>query len=231
MCKKITAIHVDSNDMIAGSNSSSDFKITLNPPVALQNSAGISVKTMILPYTLRTINTNVNDKLYVKVGALRKKITLTEDTYEYNSSSITRFINDLNAKLATAFPQAPTLHNIAGSTWTKYAPGLPTDGSTVTLTQVSTYVFNYVVSSTTYTITFTAFDMNNGSAQFTESDGGSLSGVRTFNLATGRFEGSTIPHDWIPPSNFYWQGIYPVPGSSPVPAVVCSQVNRPNLRL
>ena len=192
MCKKITAIHVDSNDKIAGSNSSSDFKITLNPPVALQNNAGISVKTMMLPYTLRTINTNVNDKLYFKVGALRKKITLTEDTFIYNSSSMTRLINDLNAKLATAFPQAPTLHNIAGSTWTK------TDGSTVTLTQVSTYVFNYVISSTTYTITFDAFDMNNGSAQFTESDGGSLSGVRTFNLATGRFEGSTIPHDWIP---------------------------------
>ena len=31
MCKKITAIHVDSNDKIAGSNSSSDFKITLTP--------------------------------------------------------------------------------------------------------------------------------------------------------------------------------------------------------
>ena len=162
--------------------------------------------------------------MHFKVGALRKRITLAEDTFIYNSSAITRLIQDLNTKLATAFPQTPTLHNIAGSTWTKYAPGLPTDGSTVTLTQVSTYVFNYVVSSTTYTITFTAFDMNNGSAQFTESDGASLSGVRTFNLATGRFDGSTIPHDWIPPSNFYWQGIYPVPGSSPAPAVVCSQV-------
>ena len=74
MCKKITAIHVDSNDKIAGSNSSSDFKITLNPPVELQNNAGISVKTMMLPYTLRTINTNVNDKLYFKLGCCVREL-------------------------------------------------------------------------------------------------------------------------------------------------------------
>ena len=67
MCKKITAIHVDSNDMIAGSHSSSNFKITLNPPVALQNNAGMGVKTMMLPCTLRAINTNVNDKLCFKI--------------------------------------------------------------------------------------------------------------------------------------------------------------------
>ena len=137
MCKKITAIYVDSNDKIAGSNSSSDFKITLNPPVALQNNAGISVKTMMLPYTLRTINTNVNDKLYFKVGVLRKKITLTENTYISNSGSITNLVNDLNAKLAAAFPQTPNLYNTA-SNWTMISGGTET---TIAFTAVSTYVF------------------------------------------------------------------------------------------
>ena len=40
MCKKITAIYVDSNDKIAGSNSSSDFKITLTPPCRLTEQRG-----------------------------------------------------------------------------------------------------------------------------------------------------------------------------------------------
>ena len=126
---------------------------------------------MMLPYTLRTINTNVSVKLYFKVGVLRKKIILTEDTFINHPSSITRFTTDLNAKLATAFPQTPNLYNTA-SNWTMLSGGTET---TIAFTAVSTYVFQYTATvggtPTTFTVTFTNFDMNAGTAQFTESDG------------------------------------------------------------
>ena len=117
MCKKKTKLHIDSNDKTVGSSSSSDFKVTLDKPLTLQNHTGVSVRTLLLPYTLRTINANINDKLYIKLGVLCKKITLAEDTLANNSSALTRLVNDINAKCLTAFPQTPNLYNTANN-WT-----------------------------------------------------------------------------------------------------------------
>ena len=36
------------------------------------------------------------------------------------------------------------------------------------------------------------------------------------------FQGGGVFHNWRPPANFYWEGIYPVPGSAPSAAVIAS---------
>ena len=137
--------------------------------------------------------------------------------YTDNSGSITNLVNDLNAKLAGAFPQTPNPYNTA-SNWTMLSGGTET---TLAFTAVSTYVFQYTATvggtPTTFTVTYTNFDMNAGTAQFTESDGASMSSTRTFNKGDGLFQGGGVFHNWRPPANFIGRAFIRCQVPPPVP--------------
>ena len=78
MCKTRKAFYINSNDRNASSASSSDFQITLEHPLTLQDQTGLSVNSLEIPYTLKTMGPR-NNKLYVQLGIYQATIYMTEN--------------------------------------------------------------------------------------------------------------------------------------------------------
>ena len=65
MCKKESVIHVDSRHRNATSGNSNDITIDLDFPLYLHVGGTLQLKSLHLPNTLKTINTNINDKCLI----------------------------------------------------------------------------------------------------------------------------------------------------------------------
>ena len=69
MCKIRKAFYINSNDRNASSASSSNFQITLDHPLTLQDQTGLSVNSLEIPYTLKTVGPR-NYKILCATGHL-----------------------------------------------------------------------------------------------------------------------------------------------------------------
>ena len=207
MCKFDEVFFIDNAHRNSSSASSSHFEIDLPHPVFLDDTNGVAIKSLTCTNTVKTVNQQVNDALFFRLGFLDRLVILNPQ--QYDASNASNLITDLQAKVNALFPVTPNIHNAAG-VWTRSDATSSTD----TWAPVSGNPYQYTYHETTgRTATFTGFDVNDGSAVFTDTDG-TTTHTYTYNIDTNRFESPMTSWDWIPPATFYWEGIYN-PGSTP----------------
>ena len=119
-------------------------------------------------------------------------LTLTANTYT-TATLVTEIQNTIDA----CYTAAPSVNNAAAE-WS---------ASGTNYTWTSSGNMNFTFSSGTHSIAFTAFDVNNGSAPFTQTNPDSSTYVFTYDGY--EFTSSTAGFSWKPPDNFYIMGIYP----------------------
>ena len=131
--KKESVIHIDSRHWNSNSTSSSDMTVNLEHGFYIYDKASIQIKSVHIPNTLKTINRDVNDKLYCLLDTTYQTITLQEATYDVNS--LPTFRTDLDTKLNAAFGSGTVtvdlLLNSAGTATNTIFPDNPfnTSGS------------------------------------------------------------------------------------------------------
>ena len=105
MCKSDTIVMIDSNDRTADSNSTSDFTVNLSSSLLIDDNHGVQLKSLYIPNTLKTINTNVNDKLYTSLndGTTTTYHTLTIPAKSYDSTTMNTFTTDLQTLLDAVY--------------------------------------------------------------------------------------------------------------------------------
>ena len=132
MCKKESVIHIDSRHRNSNSTSSSNMTVNLEHGFYIYDHASIQIKSVHIPNTLKTINRDINDKLYCLVDSTYQTITLQEATYDVNSLPDLR--TDLDNKLNTAFGAGTiTVHLLpnSASTATNKIVIFPTSATSV----------------------------------------------------------------------------------------------------
>ena len=177
--KTDTVLFIDSADKNTSSTSESDFGIDLSHSMLFQHGTNLMVHSLHCPNTLKTINTGVNNVLHTKLGIVQKNVQLnTSKTYD--TSTLSTFATDLQDALNTVYPTTPSLQN-AATTW--YFGNWSTDSyQDMVFTSSGANVF----TSGGITITFTQYDVNNGTCVFTTSAGSTH--TWSYNSATGHFE-------------------------------------------
>ena len=156
MCKYDQIIQIDNAHRGAGSTSDSDFEIDLDHPLILDDNNGVAIKSLTMGNPLKTVNAGINDKLYFRLGVLDRVLTLTANTYTTSS-----LVTEIQTTIDAFYTGTPSI-NFAAGEWTMI-------GANTTDTWAgSGYVYTYEEpAGVTRTVTFTAFDVNNGNCTST----------------------------------------------------------------
>ena len=203
MCKSDMIVMIDSGDRASDSNSTSDFKIQLDEPMLIQDDHGIQLKSVYLPNTLKTVNA-FNNRLYCRLGVLDRVVILSAGTYDQASGA------DLQADIQTAisleFSPTPSLPNAAGTwKWWNWSTSSYRDKAFAATNNTNEYTHANI------TITFTQYDVNDGTCVFTSQVAGASAITWSYNKSSGYFESpdyAATSHHYKAPDNFYWMGIY-----------------------
>ena len=113
MCKFDRVIHVNNGDRGADSTSDSDFEIQLAHALLLNASNGVAIHSLTIGNPLKTVNENINDKLYFRLGALDRVLTLTANTY-----TAATLVVEIQSTIDSIYTAAPPV-NFAAGTWTR----------------------------------------------------------------------------------------------------------------
>ena len=81
MCKFDQVIYVDNAHRGESSTSDSYFDIDLDHALLLNDNNGVAVKSLTIGNPIKTVNADINDKLYFRLGVLDRVLTLTANNY------------------------------------------------------------------------------------------------------------------------------------------------------
>ena len=161
MCKFDQVIYVDNADRGANSTSDSDFEIELDHAFLLDDTNGVAIKSLTVANPLQTVNANVNDKLYLRLGVLDRVVSLAANDYD-TSTLPTQIGTAINA----LFTALPSINFTATSEWYRF------ENHSVGVLTVVQGVFKYQfgdIATDGGFVEFTAFDVNDGTATLSET--------------------------------------------------------------
>ena len=117
-------IHVDNADRGANSLSDSNFEIEFDHALLLDDTNGVSIKSLTVANPLQTVNANVNDKLYLRLGVLDRVVSLAANDYDTNTLP-----TQIGTAINALFTALPSINFTATSEWYRFANqsvGVPT---------------------------------------------------------------------------------------------------------
>ena len=116
MCKFDQVIYVDNADRGANSLSDSDFEIELDHALLLDDTNGVAIKSLTVANPLQTVNANVNDNLYLRLGVLDRVVSLAANDYDTNTLP-----TQIQSAIDALFTALPSINFTATSEWYRFA--------------------------------------------------------------------------------------------------------------